>query len=125
SKADSTWIWYFGDGQTSTVREPTHTYASRGTYNVMLVAYNSTSGCRDSMTLPVNVGDNPPIITASRTTLCKGQTVAFNSSLTYASNVVYNYYWYINDIPVNLFPSFTHKFDHPGQYTVKLVIETF
>ena len=34
--------WYFGDGQTSTERFPTHTYATYGTYNVCL---NVTNAC--------------------------------------------------------------------------------
>ncbi len=35
------WRWVFGDGATSTVQNPTHTYAKAGTYNVVLVAKNA------------------------------------------------------------------------------------
>ncbi|GEM_PF-6904508 len=34
------WLWDFGDGNTSTVQNPTHTYVSVGTYNVTLNATN-------------------------------------------------------------------------------------
>lgn len=49
----TTYIWYFGDGQTSTVKSPVHTYASSNAYNVKLVA-NGTNGS-DSVTKTVLV----------------------------------------------------------------------
>jgi PKD repeat protein len=36
----TTWLWNFGDGQTSTLRNPTHTYAASGTYSVKLKVSN-------------------------------------------------------------------------------------
>ncbi|HQJ88967.1 MAG TPA: PKD domain-containing protein, partial [Methanoregulaceae archaeon] len=37
------WSWDFGDGNTSTERHPTHTYASTGTFSVSLTASNDYS----------------------------------------------------------------------------------
>ena len=34
------WIWYFGDGQVSTLQNPTHRYSSGGSYSVTLLAQN-------------------------------------------------------------------------------------
>lgn len=34
------YFWDFGDGQTSTLTAPTHTYANPGTYTVTLIGYN-------------------------------------------------------------------------------------
>ena len=34
------WFWDFGDGQTSTDENPTHTYLEAGTYTTMLIAMN-------------------------------------------------------------------------------------
>lgn len=48
-----TYKWYFGDGTTSTLRNPTKTYASYGTYTVSLVVNN---GCQtDSQATVYNV----------------------------------------------------------------------
>lgn len=40
SKMANSWAWEFGDGATSTDRNPTHTYTAAGQYNVKLVATN-------------------------------------------------------------------------------------
>lgn len=41
------WLWDFGDGGTSTLQNPTHTYAAAGPYNVCLQVSNS---CRTETT---------------------------------------------------------------------------
>ena len=46
------YIWYFGDGHTSTDRNPQHLYAKSGTYEVMLITTNA-AGCSDTATLEV------------------------------------------------------------------------
>ncbi|MDZ4669152.1 MAG: PKD domain-containing protein, partial [bacterium] len=39
SKFAKTYLWYFGDGNTSTEESPRHRYDSAGTFNVTLIAY--------------------------------------------------------------------------------------
>jgi len=46
--------WDFGDGNTSTQIDPTHTYASSGTYNGLFVAIDSTT-CNIADSLPFTV----------------------------------------------------------------------
>jgi len=41
-------IWYFGNGDSSNVAEPTYTYTSNGIYSVTLVATSKTTGCSDT-----------------------------------------------------------------------------
>jgi len=38
--APTSWLWDFGDGNTGTEQNPEHTYASAGTYTVVLTATN-------------------------------------------------------------------------------------
>jgi len=42
--AITSWIWDFGDGETSTLQNPSHNYASSGTYTVTLIVTDS-NGC--------------------------------------------------------------------------------
>ncbi|MBC7889129.1 MAG: PKD domain-containing protein [Ferruginibacter sp.] len=46
------YIWDFGDGQTSDQTNPSHQYNATGTYNACLVAINA-AGCRDTFCLDV------------------------------------------------------------------------
>jgi gliding motility-associated-like protein len=41
------WLWNFGDGDTSLLTNPQHTYGDTGTFNVMLIVSNS-HGCVDT-----------------------------------------------------------------------------
>lgn len=52
------WNWDFGDGGTSTLQNPTHTYTNPGMYLVRLI--NRTNiGCRDTIERRVYVKPNP------------------------------------------------------------------
>ncbi len=60
SNHDTAWLWDFGDGTTSTLENPTHTYTSTGSYTVQLKAYGYSS-CTpgiDSTTLTVTVNNS-------------------------------------------------------------------
>jgi len=50
SPAASSWLWDFGDGNTSTEQNPTYTYESFGVYNVTLTV---DEGCSMTMEIPV------------------------------------------------------------------------
>lgn len=49
----TSYLWDFGNGQTSTQQAPTHTYSANGSYTVTLTATNG--GCTDVTTGSVNI----------------------------------------------------------------------
>jgi len=51
------WYWTFGDGDTSIIQHPTHTYQSQGQFNVQLLV-TEANGCEDSTTLPYSIITN-------------------------------------------------------------------
>lgn len=81
--------WSFGDGNFSGDFEPTHTYATPGTYNVVLTAFNNCGQVADEIFIDVIV---PP--TASFTSTpevgCVSHTVTFTSTST---GIVDQYDW--------------------------------
>jgi Zn-dependent metalloprotease len=54
STGATSWDWDFGDLSTSSSQNPSHTYASAGTYTVTLIVTNSF-GCTDTITQTVTV----------------------------------------------------------------------
>ena len=53
SQNASTYAWDFGDGNTSTEQNPTHSFASGGTYDVMLTATGEAGTASKTETITV------------------------------------------------------------------------
>ncbi len=53
----TSWLWDFGDGNTSTEQNPTHTYAENGMYDVTLTIV--AGDCESSSVNNIFVGDDP------------------------------------------------------------------
>lgn len=62
TQVPQSWSWDFGDGNGSTMQNPTHTYAASGTYTVTLIVTNTLG--TDTATQMVTVAlPDPPIMT--------------------------------------------------------------
>jgi len=67
--------WDFGDATTSTLTNPTHAYATGGTYTVTLITY-TTLGCTDTLQVPITITPTPATPTAtSNSPVCTGNTI--------------------------------------------------
>ncbi|MCC6182085.1 MAG: PKD domain-containing protein, partial [Bacteroidia bacterium] len=78
----ATYTWYFGDGTTSTLENPSHTYSVAGTYTVKLVATGCTAN-KDSITKNSYIVINPPSgPTTTGASRCGSGTVTLNASGT-------------------------------------------
>jgi PKD repeat protein len=56
------WFWDFGDGATSTERDPGHTYAAAGTYTVRLEVANAISSDSETRTGIIAATVPPPAV---------------------------------------------------------------
>jgi len=79
----NSYFWDFGDGSTSTLANPTHTYAVPGLYSVKLVACNSSGGC-DSLTridyFTVKPSPMATISSSGPISFCQGDSVVLSSA---------------------------------------------
>ena len=66
-----TWLWDFGNGNTSTLKNPTAVYANPGIYDVTLIASNSLFSDSKVSNGLINVLENP-IAEFIATTLVNG-----------------------------------------------------
>jgi PKD repeat protein len=116
-------VWRFGDGTSSTLPNPAHTYSTVGQYYPKLVACNQF-GC-DSIisTRPVVVIDSlHPNFTVTPLNGRKPLTVNFTPQWTGSPSKVT---WLFGDGDSSLTPNPEHKFKSAGTYTVKLITEKF
>ncbi|MCX6185855.1 MAG: PKD domain-containing protein [Bacteroidetes bacterium] len=117
-------MWYFGDGDTSTLFSPAHLYANSGTYNVKLIA-SSGNICFDSITSSkkITVFSKPnPIYSAILNQVTKPyRTVVFNIN----TDSIRHYEWHFGDGAFSNEPQPIHKYA-PGDsgwfvYTIKVI----
>jgi len=79
-----TYAWSFGDGATSSLQNPTHTYSSAGVYNATLIVTN-TDGRSSSPDRVRILADSPPvaIIRVDRASGDEPLTVNFDGTSSY------------------------------------------
>ncbi|GAI18242.1 unnamed protein product, partial [marine sediment metagenome] len=115
------WIWDFGDGATSNVQNPVHTYSSPGTFDVTLVVTNST-GCQDTLidSLLIKIGGPLGSYIFSPTSGCTPLEVVFNA---FVENTI-KYQWDFGDGTIDTLnkDSVGHIYIEPGNPTPVLVL---
>lgn len=117
------WKWNFGDSNTDTQQNPSHIYATGGTYNVKLVI-KSAEGCRDSITKPITLGLKP-VPAFSSAPVCYNTTSTFVDAST-SSEPITAWFWDFNDPAsgannTSNAASPSHDFTSAGVFNVKLV----
>lgn len=68
TSAPTSWVWDFGDGQTASTQNPSHTYTSSGTFTVKLTATNSFGNNTATKTsyVTVNLMSAPTVTNGNR-----------------------------------------------------------
>ena len=119
----SSWLWDFGDGDTSALQNPSHTYFSQGNYNVSLQVRNDR-GCIQSLTrlnyIKLNNGVKAAFNLGSVTT-CKPPTPVSFSNMSTGTGTL-SYQWFFGDGTSSSQANPTHLYTTAGTYTVKLVV---
>ena len=116
----TTYYWDFGDGFTSSLENPTHTYTTYGNYSVTLQVTNST-GCTKLLTKPnyIQIVPKPnAAFTASNNNSCTAPLVA---NFTNTSTGAVSYLWNFGDGTTSTQTSPSHTYTTPGSYTVTLI----
>ena len=92
----TSWSWDFGDGSTSIIKNPTHTYNSNGTYTVSLIATNSYGFNQITKTNYITV-DKPWSPIAADEALCNSGSITFNATNTSSGTIK----WYASQNSTN------------------------
>ena len=108
------WEWNFGDGNTSTEQNPSHTYASNGDYTVCLIASNQ-GGSSNQVCKTISAGIAP---VANFNFTVNGLEVVLQDL---SSNSPTAWQWTFGDGNSSSAQNPTHVYSTPGNYEICLV----
>ena len=79
SEYATSYLWAFGDGTTSTEAEPTHTYATNGTYTITLTATNAIGNSTATQQIEVEI---PEIASVTSANGCVNSNITLSATGT-------------------------------------------
>lgn len=114
------WYWDFGDGGTSTVQHPIHTYANTGTYTVSLTV-TTNLGCTETYTLPNYISIHPQAV--ANFSIPFGAMANENILFTNTSTNATIWNWNVNDEDYFTTKNIIYLFEESGGQTITLVAD--
>jgi uncharacterized protein (TIGR02145 family) len=121
SNDPTSWSWTFGDGGTSTEKNPSYQYNTEGTYNVTLTATNSFGSDDETKNNYITVGasGSAPVadFTADKTSITEGETVNFTDQST---NDPTSWSWTFGDGGTSTEQNPSYQYNTEGTYNVTL-----
>jgi len=114
------WNWDFGDGTTSAMQNPTHTYSSEGVYNVSLVVQNSYN-CQSDTTGQVLV-KTPPVALFNYDNACSGSATQFHDLSSTQFGAINRWHWDFGDGDTSNLQNPSHVYTNFGIYIVVLTV---
>ena len=115
------WSWDFGDGETSMLGSPSHTYQQPGTYTVTLTASSQTCGpstkVKEGYITVTQAGEIVADFTGTPTSGTAPLTVQFTDQSTGGPTM---WSWDFGDGETSMLGSPSHTYQQPGTYTVTL-----
>jgi PKD repeat protein len=126
----NSWNWDFGDGSTSTLQNPTHTYTTPGFYVMCLSVTSSIAGvtCKDSVCYDIQIKDPTDrcdIVNmhAAFNYTGNGNTLSFTDlSNINPSFSIFNWNWDFGDGNFSNLQNPSHTYASTGNYKVCLMI---
>ena len=113
------WLWIFGDGSTSNLQNPVHTYNNPGTYTVTLTVLGAGGSDSETKTNYITVSNPAPVadFSATPTTGIAPLTVTFTNLTTGPAT---SWLWDFGDGNTSTAQDPVHQYLSPGTYTVSL-----
>ena len=113
--------WTFGDGGTSTATNPTHPYATGGTYTVVLTVTDDDGGT-DTETQQVTVATANVLPTAAFTASCNELACDFTDTSTDSDGTIASRAWTFGDGGTSTATNPSHTYAAAGTFTVGLTV---
>ncbi|KYK20499.1 hypothetical protein AYK24_10090 [Thermoplasmatales archaeon SG8-52-4] len=116
-----TWSWDFGDDETSTEQNPSHTYMANGIYTVTLTVNDGTDS--DDFFEDITIGTPPTAgITAPEGNITVNTSVQFMDTSTKGDSNITSWFWDFGDDETSTDQNPTHNYTAVETYTVTLTV---
>ncbi len=115
------WNWDFGDGTTSILQNPTHTFPDTGTYTITLLVRNHTTGCEYTKIKYISILHEIANFIVNDSVICKNNAVNF-TAIGNNSAYVATYEWDFGDGTTGANANTAHVYTQAGKYTVRLIV---
>jgi len=110
--------WDFGDGDSSILNNPSHSFNLAGTQTVTLTGISAINGCSGNFSLPITILELPDVnFSPNKPDGCVPLTIGFQIQPQGATY----FEWNFGDGNTALGAMPTHTFNEPGQFEVNLV----
>lgn len=114
------WAWSFGDGATSTQRNPTHVYTASGYYTVSLQVSNAYGSDTLTQSNLITVDYIPPVAGFSGTPTSGNSPFVVQFTDESTGGVTTSWYWNFGDGGGSSLQHPSHTYTIPGTYSVGL-----
>lgn len=118
----TSWLWNFGDGMTSTVQDPGHTYTASGFYTVSLTVSNAYGSDTLTRTSYIAVDFIPPVAGFSGTPTSAPSPFVVTFSDESTGGVATSWSWWFGDGGSSIEQHPQHTYTVPGTYSVRLSV---
>jgi large repetitive protein len=118
------WSWSFGNGNNSSLQNPTQTFTSTNNWTIQLITI-SKSGCSDTAfkVLNVKVNNIPVSSIVSDSAGCTGQYVRYVANVL-SPDSIGNYQWTFTNGAVSNSRTFDNLYSLPGNYNATFIATT-
>jgi gliding motility-associated-like protein len=116
----NSWSWNFGDGGTSNIQNPSHSYSNYGTYQLVMIV-QSGNGCKDTVSRNIIVNSLPvPNLTVNN--VCELINTNFINKSTIPNGNIVSWTWDFGDGQFqNNGDTVPHAYIHGNTYTPKII----
>ncbi len=111
------WLWDFGDGQTSTHATPEHSYEAAGNYTIRLTA--NVLGCETYIEKSLEIIDGPAVDFAIGA-ICLGEAISLTDQSK--GDNISSYQWVVDEVAYSFTKDTSIVFSEAGTYTIRLTL---
>jgi PKD repeat protein len=125
TSAITSWSWSFGDGGTSTSKDPSHVYQNDGVYNVSLTVQTAAGSNTETKTGYITVSAAPTAaFTGTPRSGLKPLTVQFTDQSIPGTSSITSRAWSFGDGGTSTAQNPSHTYSDAGSYSVSLTVTT-